>query len=315
MERHSILSHKPEERQTMELRVLKYFLSVARTGSITAAAHSLHVTQPTLSRQLQDLEYELGKKLFVRGSHHVSLTRDGMLLRQRAEEIMEIVNQTEAEFYASSRAVAGDIYIGCGESQALSLLAQVINIFHSDHPQVRFNLHSGNAEDVTERLDRGILDFGILIQPMDISRYDSLPLPLKDTWGLILRKDHVLAKKKTIRPADLAEVPLILSRQTFRNEKLTGIIADWFGERGNSVKVAGTYNLIFNAALLIRVGMGCALGLAGLINATSQSDLCFRPLTPKLEVGLNIVWKKNRIFSDAAEKFLERMKKRFSQDS
>lgn len=299
----------------MELRVLKYFLSVARTGSITAAAHSLHVTQPTLSRQLQDLEYELGKKLFVRGSHHVSLTRDGMLLRQRAEEIMEIVNQTEAEFYASSRAVAGDIYIGCGESQALSLLAQVINIFHSDHPQVRFHLHSGNAEDVTERLDRGILDFGILIQPMDISRYDSLPLPLKDTWGLILRKDHVLAKKKTIRPADLAEVPLILSRQTFRNEKLTGIIADWFGERENSVKVAGTYNLIFNAALLIRVGMGCALGLAGLINATSQSDLCFRPLTPKLEVGLNIVWKKNRIFSDAAEKFLERMKKRFSQDS
>ena len=274
----------------MELRVLKYFLSVARTGSMTAAAHSLHVTQPTLSRQLQDLEYELGKKLFVRGSHHVSLTRDGMLLRQRAEEIMEIVNQTEAEFYAGSRAVAGAIYIGCGESQALSLLAEVINIFHSDHPQVQFHLHSGNAEDVTERLDRGILDFGILI----------------------LRKDHPLAKRKTIRPADLADVPLFLSRQTFRNEKLTGIIADWFGEWGSSAKVAGTYNLIFNAALLIRAGMGCALGLSGLINATSQSDLCFRPLSPKLEVGLNIVWKKNRIFSDAAEKFLERMKEIFT---
>ena len=296
----------------MELRVLKYFLSVARTGSMTAAAHSLHVTQPTLSRQLQDLEYELGKKLFVRGSHHVSLTRDGMLLRQRAEEIMEIVNQTEAEFYAGSRAVAGDIYIGCGESQALSLLAEVISIFHSDHPQVRFHLHSGNAEDVTERLNRGILDFGILIQPTDISCYDSLPLPLKDTWGLILRKDHPLAKRKTIRPADLADVPLFLSRQTFRNGKLTGIIADWFGEWGSSLKVAGTYNLIFNAALLIRAGMGCALGLAGLINATSQSDLCFRPLSPKLEVGLNIVWKKNRIFSDAAEKFLERMKEIFT---
>lgn len=296
----------------MELRVLKYFLSVAQTGSMTAAAHSLHVTQPTLSRQLQDLEYELGKKLFLRGSHHVSLTRDGMLLRQRAEEIMEIVSQTEAEFYAGSRAVTGDIYIGCGESQALSLLAEVINLFHSDHPQVRFHLHSGNAEDVTERLERGILDFGILIQPTDISRYDSLPLPLKDTWGLILRKDHVLAKRKTIRPADLAEVPLFLSRQTFRNEKLKGIIADWFGEWGGSVKVAGTYNLIFNAALLIRAGMGCALGLDRLINATSQSDLCFRPLKPKLEVGLDIVWKKNRIFSDAAEKFLERMKENFT---
>ena len=296
----------------MELRVLKYFLSVARTGSMTAAARSLHVTQPTLSRQLQDLEYELGKKLFVRGSHHVCLTRDGMLLRQRAEEIMEIVSQTEAEFYANSRAVAGDIYIGCGESQALSLMAEIVNIFHSDHPQIRFHLHSGNAEDVTERLDRGILDFGILIQPTDISRYDSLPLPLKDNWGLILRKDHALAKEKAIRPSDLADVPLLLSRQTFRNEKLTGIIAEWLGEWGSSVQVAGTYNLIFNAALLIRAGMGCALGLAGLINTTSQSDLCFRPLNPKLEVGLDIVWKKNRIFSDAAEKFLERMKENFT---
>ena len=298
----------------MELRVLKYFLSVARTGSMTAAAHSLHVTQPTLSRQLQDLEYELGKKLFVRGSHHVSLTRDGMLLRQRAEEIMEIVNQTETEFHTNSRSLAGDVYIGGGESAALAPLAEIINVFHSDHPQVRFHLHSGNAEDVTERLDRGILDFGILIQPTDISRYDSLPLPLKDTWGLILRKDHPLAKKKTIGPDDLADVPLILSRQTFRNERLNGVIADWLGEWGGSIKVAGTYNLIFNAALLIQVGMGCALGLAGLINATSQSDLCFRPLSPKLEVGLNIVWKKNRIFSDAAEKFLERLKDSFSQE-
>ncbi len=296
----------------MELRVLKYFLGVARTGSNAAAAHSMHVTQPTLSRQLQDLEYELGRKLFVRGSHHVTLTRDGMLLRQRAEEIMEIVDQTESEFYASSRSVSGDIYIGCGESEAVSLLAEIISTFRSDHPQVRFHLHSGNAEDVMERLDRGILDFGILIQPTNISRYDSLPLPLKDTWGLILRKDHPLAKRKTIRPADLAEVPLLMSRQTFRNEKLTGIIADWFGEWGSSVKVAGTYNLIFNAALLIRAGMGCALGLDRLINATSQSNLCFRPLSPKLEVGLNIVWKKNRIFSDAAEKFLERMKENFT---
>lgn len=297
----------------MELRVLKYFLGVARTGSITAAAHSMHVTQPTLSRQLQDLEYELGRKLFVRGSHHVTLTRDGMLLRQRAEEIMEIVDQTESEFYANSRSVSGDIYIGCGESEAVLLLAEIISTFRSDHPQVRFHLHSGNAEDVMERLDRGTLDFGILIQPVDISRYDSLALPVRDTWGLILRKDHPLAKRKTIRPADLAEVPLLVSRQIFRNEKLNGPIGEWFGDWGDSVKVAGTYNLIFNAALLVREGVGCALGLDKLINRTSQSDLCFRPLSPKLEVALDIVWKKNRIFSEAAEKFLERLRQKLVQ--
>ena len=294
----------------MELRVLKYFLGVARTGSITAAAHSMHVTQPTLSRQLQDLEYELGRKLFVRGSHHVTLTKDGMLLRQRAEEIMEIVDQTESEFYANSRSVSGDIYIGCGESEAVSLLAEIISTFRSDHPQVRFHLHSGNAVDVMERLDRGTLDFGILIQPVDISRYESIPLPVKDTWGLILRKDHPLAKKKSIRPADFADLPVLLPKRLLRNEKLTGPIGEWFGEWSDSVKVAGTFNLIFNAALLVREGIGCALGLDKLINRTSQSDLCFRPLNPKLEVGLDIVWKKSRIFSEAAEKFLDRLREK-----
>ena len=294
----------------MELRVLKYFLGVARTGSITAAAHSMHVTQPTLSRQLQDLEYELGRKLFVRGSHHVTLTRDGMLLRQRAEEIMEIVDQTESEFYANSRSVSGDIYIGCGESEAVSLLAEIISTFRSDHPQVRFHLHSGNAVDVMERLDRGTLDFGILIQPVDISRYESIPLPVKDTWGLILRKDHPLAKKKSVRPADFADLPVLLPKRLLRNEKLTGPIGEWFGEWGDSVKVAGTFNLIFNAALLVREGIGCALGLDKLINRTSQSDLCFRPLNPELEVGLDIVWKKSRIFSEAAEKFLDRLREK-----
>lgn len=296
----------------MELRVLKYFLSVARTGNITAAAHSLHVTQPTLSRQLHDLECELGRKLFTRGSHRVTLTRDGMLLRQRAEEILEIVDRTEAEFYANSRSVSGDIHIGCGESEALTLLAEAISAFRADHPQVRFHLHSGNAADVTERLDRGILDFGILIQPTGISRYASLPLPVRDIWGVILRRDHPLAKRKAIRPQDLTEVPLLLSKQILRNEKLHGPIAEWFGEHAATVRVAGTYNLIYNAALLVGAGAGCALGLDKLINTTGRSDLCFRPLTPKQEVGLDLVWKRDRLFSEAAEKFLERLKEKLS---
>ena len=292
----------------MELRVLKYFLSVARTGSMTAAAHTLHVTQPTLSRQLQDLEYELGKKLFVRGSHHVSLTRDGMLLRQRAEEIMEIVDQTETEFHTNSRTLSGDVHIGGGESAALSTLAEIIGIFREDFPQVRFHLYSGNSEDVTGRLEHGILDFGILIQPVDISRYDSLPLPIRDIWGLVLRRDHPLAKRKTIRPRDLADIPLLLSRQIFRDERLNDPVASWMGEWSERINVVGTYNLIFNASLLVRAGVGCALTLDRLINATSQNDLCFRPLTPKLEAGLDLVWKRSRIFSEAAEKFLERLR-------
>ena len=296
----------------MELRVLKYFLSVARAGSITAAAHSLHVTQPTLSRQLQDLEYELGKKLFVRGSHRVSLTRDGMLLRQRAEEIMEIVDQTEAEFHNDSRALSGDVYIGGGESAALSPLAEIISGFREEYPQIRFHLYSGNSEDVTVRLEHGTLDFGILIQPVDISRYDSLPLPVTDTWGLVLREDHPLAKRETIRPCDLADVPLLLSRQLLNDEKLNDPVASWMGEWGERINIAGTYNLFFNAALLVRSGVGCALTLDRLINATSQNDLGFRPLSPKLEAGIDVVWKRNRIFSDAAEKFLERMKENFT---
>lgn len=292
----------------MELRVLKYFLAVARSGGITAAAQSLHVTQPTLSRQLQDLEEELGQRLFVRGGHRIALTREGMLLRQRAEEIMEIVRQTEDEFGARGRTVAGDVYIGCGESAAMSILAGIIGEFRSQYPEVRFHLHSGNAADVMERLDRGTLDFGILIQPVDISRYDDLPLPVKDIWGVAVRKDHPLARHETVRPRDLAGLPLLVSRQIVRGGRAQEPFASWLGGHAGKLNVVGTYNLIFNAALLVRAGAGCALTLDKLINSSSQYDLCFRPLAPKLEVALNIVWKKSRIFSEAAEKFLERLR-------
>ena len=192
----------------MELRVLKYFLAVAHEGSVTGAAHRLHVTQPTLSRQLKDLEDELGQRLFIRGSHSVSLTAEGMLLRQRAEEIMTIVEKTHSDFRAG-RLIAGDVYIGCGESEAISLLAEVIRDVRANHPKVRFHLHSGNAEDVMERLDRGTLDFGVLVQPVDISKYDTLPLPYKDIWGLVMPLDHPLAEKKGIVPQDLYGLPLL----------------------------------------------------------------------------------------------------------
>ena len=294
----------------MELRVLRYFLAVAREGSVTQAARRLHVTQPTLSRQLKDLEDELGQKLFTRGSHQVSLTAEGMLLRQRAEEILEIVSKTQAEF-SSGRRIAGEVYVGGGESEAMSLVAETIRDFRQDYPEVKFNLYSGNAEDVMERLDRGTLDFGVLIQPVDISKYDSLTLPVTDTWGLVVRKDHPLAAKAAIEPHDLAGVPLLFSRQVLGNNgPVRNPCLEWLGAEVANLNIVATYNLMYNAALMVRAGVGCAVTLDRLLNVTAHSDLRFRPFRPKLVSSLDIVWKRHQIFSAAAAAFLERLRRR-----
>ena len=297
----------------MELRVLKYFLAVAQEGSLTAAARRLRITQPTLSRQLKELEDELGRQLYTRGSHHVSLTADGLLLRKRAEEIMDIVGKTKTEF-ESAHELAGDIHIGGGESEAMSLLAKVIGIFRKKHPNVKFHLFSGNAEDVMERLDRGRLDFGVLIQPVDISKYDSLPLPVKDTWGLLMRDDHPLATKTEITPADLQGLTLLFSRQVLSHGDTHNPCLEWIGKTIDELDIAITYNLIFNAALLVRAGVGCAVTLDKLVNTTAQSDLCFRPFSPRLESSLDIVWKKHQVFSSAAAAFLEEVRLSLCQD-
>ena len=197
----------------MELRVLRYFLAVAREENITAAANSLHLTQPTLSRQLRDLEEELGQKLLIRGNHRMILTAEGMRLRKRAEEIVAMADKTEEEFRSMKGALSGDIYIGGGETDAMNLIAAVCRELQEEHPGIRYHLFSGNAQDVTERLDKGLLDFGLLIQPTDIAKYDCLSLPTKDTWGVILRRDSPLAAKQSIRAEDLAGEPLIFSRQ------------------------------------------------------------------------------------------------------
>ena len=294
----------------MELRVLRYFLAVAREGSVTQAARRLHVTQPTLSRQLKDLEDELGQKLFTRGSHQVSLTAEGMLLRQRAEEILEIVSKTQAEF-SSGRRIAGEVYVGGGESEAMSLVAETIRDFRQEYPEVKFNLYSGNAEDVMERLDRGTLDFGVLIQPVDISKYDSLTLPVTDTWGLVVRKDHPLAAKAAIEPHDLAGVPLLFSRQVLGNNgPVRNPCLEWLGAEAANLNIVATYNLMYNAALMVRAGVGCAVTLDRLLNVTAHSDLRFRPFRPKLVSSLDIVWKRHQIFSAAAAAFLERLRRR-----
>ena len=197
----------------MELRVLRYFLTIVRKGSITHAANSLHITQPTLSRQIRDLEEELGQKLFTRSNYSMILTPEGMVLKKRAEEIIALVDKAEAEFYSMGNEVSGDIYIGGGETKSMKAIADIMKKLQTSYPSIHYHLYSGNSEDVTERLGKGLLDFGILIQPADIAKYDYINLPTKDTWGVIMRKDSPLAQKETIRKEDLLELPLICSRQ------------------------------------------------------------------------------------------------------
>lgn len=295
----------------MELRVLKYFLTISREGSITAAANSLHLTQPTLTRQIQELEKELGHKLFIRGKYKISLTPEGMILRKRAEEIVEMVEKTEAEFSSISDIIGGDIYIGCGETDSMKYIAEVMKALQIEYPEIKFHIYSGNAEDVTEKLDRGLLDFGVLIQPIDLSKYDNIELPSKDLWGVIMRKDSPLAQKESITFEDLKNVPLLASRQMSKKYSAESGFLDWFGDEFDNLNIVATYNLVFNAAIMVKSGMGYAVTLDKLVSTSEDSELCFRPLSPKLESGLDIVWKKYQVFSPAAKLFLDRLKASF----
>ncbi|SFH55196.1 transcriptional regulator, LysR family [Priestia megaterium] len=297
----------------MEFRVLRYFLTVAREGNITRAADFLHVTQPTLSRQLKDLEQELGKKLFIRSSHSVILTDEGMLLRNRAEEIVNMMDKLEAEFSSMEETIGGDVYIGGGETEAMKHIARVAKDVQVRYPNIRYHLYSGNEEDITERLDKGLLDFGILIQPADISKYNYLNMPAKDVWGVVMRKDSPLAVKESIQPADLVNVPMICSRQAMKQTFSKNEFADWFGEDFHKLNIVTTYNLAYNAAIMVEEGIGYAITLDKIVNTSTNSNLCFRPLQPRLESGLNIVWKKHHVLSAAADIFLKEIQAEFSK--
>lgn len=243
----------------MEIRVLRYFLAVAREGNITGAANSLHLSQPTLSRQIRDLEEELGQQLLFRKSHRVALTPEGMLFRKRAEEIITMVDKTEAEFASMEDTISGDIYIDSGETQALRQIADIIKALRESNPGIRCHLYSGNAQDVTERLDKGLLDFGLLIQPADLSKYDYINLPDKDLWGVIMRKDSPLAEKEYIEKDDLLDVPLICSRQVISPHQSGNEFADWFGADFSRLDIVTTFNLVYNAAIMVDAGIGYAV--------------------------------------------------------
>lgn len=297
----------------MELRTLRYFLAVAREGSLTQAAKVLYVTQPALSRQLKALEEELGAKLFVRGSHSVALTEQGSLLKQRCEEIVQLADKTVAEFAAPTGMVAGDVHIGVGESYTSQLLARVAKELQERYPGIRYRLYDGNADDLADRLDGGLLDFCVLIQPADLSKYSHLRLPEKDSWGLLMRRDNPLAEKAAISPSDLLDEPLICSDQTIVRTLSHNSFIDWFGEDFESLNIVATYNLIFNATLFAAAGFGSVLALQNQVRVSEADVLCFRPLEPKMEVESDIVWKKHRMFSPAAETFLEALREHLEQ--
>ena len=251
----------------MELRVLQYFLTVTREMTISGAAEQLHITQPTLSRQMKELEDEVGKQLFVRGNRSIILTNEGLLLKKRAEEIIHLVEKTQKELASSDLLLNGDIYIGAGESEGMRIVAKAINKMQSKYPLVKFHIFSGNADDVMDKLDKGLVDFGVLIEPVDMSKYDFLKLPI-----------------------------MCSNQQLVKNE-----FAGWLGGNDRKLNIISTYNLLYNASLVVEEGDKYALCLDHIIN---NSMLCFKPLEPKLEVGINIAWKKYQLFSKASEYFL-----------
>lgn len=284
----------------MEIRVLRYFLAVAREENITRAAEKLHITQPTLSRQLHQLEEELGKQLLKRGNHDIKLTADGMLLRKRAEEIIDLVEKTETEITSENDEISGDIYIAAGETDAMRIVARIVQKIQIDHPKVKFHNISCDSIDVIDKLNKGLVDFGVLFEPSNYTDFEYIKFSVHDTWGVLMRKNSELAKNKYITSDMLINLPLIVSRQMMNEVDLS----QWLGIPKENTCISSTSNLIFNGSLLVDEGMGYAITLDKLINCTGDSNLCFRPFYPLKTAQMYLVWKKYQVFSKAAERFL-----------
>jgi len=287
----------------MELRVLQYFLAVARENSISGAAEFLHLSQPTLSRQLKDLEDELGKQLFIRGNRKIALTEEGMILRKRAEEIIELIKKTEDEITLSDNTLAGNITIGAGETDGNRFLIKAMKAIQKEYPLVHFHIISGDKVMITESIDRGLIDFGIVFGNIDTAKYDSIPIHYEDTWGVLMRRDAELSQKKFITADDLMDKPLIISRQAFQNSELK----NFFHMEQEKLNIAATYNLLFNGSLMVDEGLGYAICFDKLVNVSGDSNLCFRPLKPTIEARMGIIWKKYQVFSKPAQKFLQKL--------
>lgn len=291
----------------MELRVLQYFLAAAREENITKAAAFLHITQPTLSRQLMQMEEELGVKLFRRGKHNILLTEEGMLLRRRAQEIVDLAEKTAKELKHGEENISGEISIGCGETQNMKPLSEMIASFREKYSDVSFNIYTTIADDVKERLENGLLDMGLLLEPVEISRYHYIRMPMKEKWQVLMRRDSPLADKKKITPDDLVDIPLIIAwRQSIRNE-----FENWFGYDKEKLRIASTCNLSYhNQSIMVEGGIGVAIVMDFSCN---RDTLCLRPLEPMMESGCVLVWKKNLTLSLVMQRFIEHIRESLAE--
>ena len=288
----------------MEIRVLRYFLTVVREESITKAADVLHITQPTLSRQLSQMEEEVGVKLFNRGSRRITLTNEGILLRRRAEEILQLVDKTEKELIEQEEQVEGKISIGCGEIAAVQVLPNLIKTFREKYPQVTFDIFTATADLVKEQMDKGLLDIGLLLEPVDMEKYDFIRLEVKEKWVVLMRPDSPLAEKETVTAKDLSALPLILPRRMNVQSEL----ASWFGNYYDDLNVVFTSNLSTNSAIMVTGGLAYSLVIEGAVPFWDQSKVTYRPLAPSLTATSVLAWKRGQPFSLAAAKFIEHIK-------
>ncbi len=288
----------------MEIRVLRYFLTVVREQSITKAAEVLHITQPTLSRQLAQLEEEIGIKLFDRGSRKISLTNEGLLLRRRAEEILQLVDKTEKELIEQDEQIEGKITVGCGEIASVQLLPDLFDSFHKKYPLVSFDIYTATADNVKEQMDRGLVDIGLLLEPIDIEKYDFIRLDMKEQWVVVMRPDSPLAEKEYVTAKELSELPLILPRRL----KVQSELASWFGDYYNNLNVLFTSNLNTNAAVMVSKGLAYSIVVEGMMPFWDQSKITYRPLYPSLTATSVLAWKRGQPFSLAATKFIDHIK-------
>lgn len=285
----------------MELRVLRYFLESCRLGSITKAAEKMNVTQPTMSRQIKDLEYELGEKLFERSNYLIKLTKAGELLRDRAEDILSMADKTVDDFKAiKTDVVTGDILIACAESRNISFLAKCINKVKQSHPGINFHLYAGDSERALEKLDKGLFDFAVIVENVDLKKYNCLSVHAVDRWGVIMRKDSILAKKDYIEKDDLIGLPIMVSRQALEVD-----IPRYLGDDTEKLNVFATLDLSYNGSVLVREGCGYLLTFDGLVDTGSDSVLCFRPLMPELTTSMYVIWRKHQQFTRAGEVFMD----------
>ena len=288
----------------MEIRVLRYFLEIAREENMTRAAERLHVSQPTLSKQMKELEDELGKKLFRRGSASIHLTDEGMLLRKRAEDILAMVDKTADEFKALDEVTGGDVYIGCAESYQIRYLAQIIKEFRERYLLLKYHILSGDTAQVAERLDRGLLDFAVIVEPPNLQKYNYIELPVADTWGVVMRKDCPLSEKYFVTVDDLIGYDLISSPQSLEAD-----FPRWCGEKLVELNVVGTVNLFYNGTVFVRAGEGLLLTFDKLADTSNDSELCFRPLKPLLQSKMYIIWRRYQVFSPIAERLMDAIKR------